>query len=260
MNNALQVFNYEGREIRTIEIDDEAWFVGKDVAEALGYKDTVNALKDHVYDEDKLTWQIATSGQRRDMTVINESGVYSLIFSSKLPSARQFKRWVTHEVLPSIRKSGIYMTDKAADAYINNPALFNAMVERCSTLEKRVAELEKQRQEEQALANLGIVVLAQKDAITFKDAADFLAQHGIEIGQNRLFKWGRDKKLLCSRKGRQWNKPTHDAIEKGLFNLQISGGFNTITMVTPRGMSYLTNELFNEQYPLMMLLAKVETE
>ena len=108
MENALQVFSYEGTSIRTIEIDGEAWFVGKDVATVLGYGDTDQAVRDHVDSEDKLTRQFDGSGQKRNMTVINESGLYSLIFASKLPSAKQFKHWVTSEVLPQIRRTGHY--------------------------------------------------------------------------------------------------------------------------------------------------------
>lgn len=107
--NELQIFeNPTFGSVRSMMIEDEPWFVGKDVATALGYKDTVSAVADHVDDEDKLTWQIALSGQNRLMIIINESGLYSLIFSSKLESARQFKRWVTSEVLPSLRKTGSY--------------------------------------------------------------------------------------------------------------------------------------------------------
>lgn len=106
--NELQNFNFKGSQVRTVVIDDKPYFVGKDVAMVLGYKNTKDALSKHVDSEDKLGSQIATSGQRRQMTVINESGLYSLILSSKLPSAKQFKRWVTHEVLPAIRKTGSY--------------------------------------------------------------------------------------------------------------------------------------------------------
>ena len=107
--NDLQIFNSdEFGEIRTIEIDNEPWFVGKDVATALGYKNTADAIGKHVDVDDKLLSQIAIAGQRRDVTVINESGVYALIFGSKLESAKRFKHWVTAEVLPSIRKTGSY--------------------------------------------------------------------------------------------------------------------------------------------------------
>lgn len=107
--NELQIFNSEEfGDIRTVTIDNEPWFVGKDVATALGYADTFGALKKHIMDEDKLVCQIDSAGQKRDVTVINESGLYALIFGSKLESARRFKHWVTSEVLPAIRKTGTY--------------------------------------------------------------------------------------------------------------------------------------------------------
>lgn len=107
--NELQIFNSEEfGDIRTVTIDNEPWFVGKDVATALGYKNTADAIGKHIDTDDKLTSQIAIAGQRRDVVVINESGVYALIFGSKLESAKRFKHWVTAEVLPSIRKTGSY--------------------------------------------------------------------------------------------------------------------------------------------------------
>ena len=107
--NELQIFNSEEfGDIRTITINNEPWFVGKDVAVSLGYKDTSDALKKHVADEDKLTRCFADSGQNRQMYIINESGLYALIFGSKLESAKRFKHWVTSEVLPAIRKTGSY--------------------------------------------------------------------------------------------------------------------------------------------------------
>lgn len=112
--NELQIFNNpDFGQVRMVMIEDTPYFVGKDVAEILGYKDTVNALKSHVDDEDKLGWQITTSGQKRNVTLINESGVYALVFSSKLPTAKKFKRWVTSEVLPAIRKTGSYSKPKS---------------------------------------------------------------------------------------------------------------------------------------------------
>ncbi len=112
--NEIMLFNNEEfGEVRTLVIDGEPWFVGKDVTEILGYKDSVNALKSHVDEEDKLRWQITTSGQRRDVSLINESGLYSLTLSSKLPSAKKFKRWVTSKILPSLRKYGAYFTPEA---------------------------------------------------------------------------------------------------------------------------------------------------
>ena len=113
MNNELQIFkNDEFGNVRVVNVAGEPWFVGKDVAEALGYEVSRNAIAQHVDDEDKLTHQISASGQNRNMTIINESGLYSLIMSSKLPQAKSFKRWVTSEVLPAIRKAGSYTAPK----------------------------------------------------------------------------------------------------------------------------------------------------
>ncbi|WP_368863404.1 BRO family protein [Staphylococcus hominis] len=115
--NELQTFNFEELPVRTINIDDEPYFVGKDVADILGYSNSRKALLDHVDEEDKLTSRIVTAGQNRNQTIINESGLYSLIFSSKLESAKRFKRWVTSEVLPTLRKTGTYQVpDNPMDA------------------------------------------------------------------------------------------------------------------------------------------------
>lgn len=121
--NEIEIFkNEEFGEVRTLVVNNEPMFVGKDVALALGYKDTVNALKSHVDEEDKMGWQITTPSRgTQNATVINESGVYSLVFSSKLPDAKKFKHWVTSEVLPSIRKHGAYMTKQTLSKALTSP-------------------------------------------------------------------------------------------------------------------------------------------
>ena len=130
--NEIQIFNNpQFGEVRAVTVDNEPWFVGKDVAERLGYKDTSDALKKHVDNEDKLTRQFADSGQNREMIIINESGLYSLVLSSKLPTAKAFKRWITSEVIPSIRRHGAYMTPEALQAAILNP---DTMIQLCQQL------------------------------------------------------------------------------------------------------------------------------
>lgn len=109
--NEIQNFDFNGVQVRALTIDNEPYFVGKDVADILGYKNGSRDINVHVDIEDRLKYQISTSGQKRIQTLINESGLYSLILSSKLPTAKQFKRWVTSKVLPTIRKHGAYMTD-----------------------------------------------------------------------------------------------------------------------------------------------------
>jgi len=114
-----EIFNFHGQEVRTVMFDNEPWFVAKDVADILGYQNGSRDINRHVDEDDKLTSQIATAGQMRNQTVINESGLYSLILSSKLPQAKEFKRWVTSEVLPAIRKQGGFIReDLDEDAFI----------------------------------------------------------------------------------------------------------------------------------------------
>ena len=114
-----EIFNFHGQEVRILTIGDKPWFVGKDIAEILVYVNSRDALAKHVDEDDKLRSQIATAGQMRNQTVINESGLYSLILSSKLPQAKEFKRWVTSEVLPAIRKQGGFIReDLDEDAFI----------------------------------------------------------------------------------------------------------------------------------------------
>lgn len=119
--NDLQVFNFEQNQVRIIEKDGEPWFVAKDVAETLGYSDTSDAVRRHIDDEDKGGGEIPTPGGIQKVITINESGLYSLILSSKLPTAKQFKHWITSEVIPSIRKHGAYMTPETIEKTLTNP-------------------------------------------------------------------------------------------------------------------------------------------
>ena len=142
--NALQIFNYNEKPIRTIDRDGDPWFVGKDVAEVLGYKDSVNALKAHVDEEDKAGWQITTQFGEKEAVIINESGLYSLVFNSKLPKAKQFKRWVTSEVLPSIRKHGAYITPVTSEQMIANPSFAVELLKTLVAEQTAKAQLQNQ--------------------------------------------------------------------------------------------------------------------
>ncbi|NTJ54059.1 phage antirepressor KilAC domain-containing protein [Enterococcus faecium] len=156
--NTPQIFNFEQNEVRTVLVNDEPYFVGKDVASVLGYSNTKDALSRHVDLEDKMGSRITTSGQSREMTIINESGLYSLILKSKLPNAKKFKRWVTSEVLPQIRKHGMYATDEL----LNNPDL---LIEVATKLkEERTLRLiaEQKVAEMQPKVNYHDIILANK--------------------------------------------------------------------------------------------------
>jgi len=154
--NELQIFNNpEFGDIRTVEINGEPWLVGKDVARALGYSNTKDALGKHVDPEDKRGSRFATPSGEQEMTIINESGLYSLVLSSKLPGAKKFKRWVTSEVLPAIRKRGGYLTPELAETMASGFETLTGTVQTMATafegLEKRVAALEQGRPELRAL-------------------------------------------------------------------------------------------------------------
>lgn len=177
--NTPQIFNFEQNKVRTILVNDEPYFVGKDVAEILGYERADNAIRNHVDDEDKLTHQISASGQNRNMTIINESGLYSLILKSKLPSAKKFKRWVTSEVLPTIRKHGMYATDDL----LNNPDL---LIEVATKLkEERTLRLvaEQKVAEMQPKVNYHDIILANKSVTPISFIAKNYGMSAIQMNK-----------------------------------------------------------------------------
>ena len=209
--NELQLFNNsEFGAIRAIEVNGEPWFVGKDVAEALGYSDTDQALRKHVDDEDKLTRRFDGSGQSRSMTIINESGLYSLVLSSKLPGAKKFKRWVTSEVLPTIRKTGGYQMPK------DYPSALRALAESVEARQQLEAEKEANRPK----VLFADAVSAAKTSILVGELAKLLKQNGVDMGQNRLFSFLREKGYLIRRQGTDFNMPTQRAMELGLFEIK----------------------------------------
>lgn len=160
--NELQNFDFEGNEVRTVLIDDEPYFVGKDVAEVLGYSNVRDALSKHVDEEDKGVAFCDTLGGQQKMTTINESGLYSLIISSKLPTAKKFKRWVTSEVLPTIRKQGMYATEEL----LNNPDLLIQVATKLK--EERTGRLlaEQQVQELKPKATYYDLILQNKSLLS----------------------------------------------------------------------------------------------
>lgn len=243
--NELKVFNNaEFGKIRTLNRDGEPWFVGKDVATALGYKDSVNALKSHVSEEDKGGWRIATQYGEREAVIINESGLYSLILSSKLDSAKRFKRWVTAEVLPSIRKSGGYIAGQ--DEMSDTELLAKALLVAQRQIEQRNAQIA----EMQPKALFADAVAASHTSILIGELAKILKQNGVDIGQNRLFETLRQQGYLIRRNGTDYNSPTQRAMELGLFEVKESTVGNPdgsvrvtrTTKVTGKGQQYFINK------------------
>ena len=172
MNNGLINFHHEMfGDIRAIEKDGEPWFVGKDVAVALGYKDTVNALKAHVDEEDKAGWQITTQFGNKKAVIINESGLYSLVLSSKLPQAKVFKHWVTAEVLPSIRRHGAYATAPTIEKIIASPEFGIALLKNLQQEQNMRREAEQRVRKLKPLADYTALILACPETVSVSQVA-----------------------------------------------------------------------------------------
>lgn len=247
----LQLFNFENQQVRTLFIEDEVFFVGKDVATILGYSNTRDALNKHVDGEDKNTVAIHDGITRGNpnQVVINESGLYSLILSSKMPNAKRFKRWVTSEVLPAINHKGIYMTDRKAYDITHDQTgatladLLQQAADQLKAKDIQIAEMKPK-------ALFADSVATSKSTILVGELAKILRGNGVDIGATRLFKWMRDHGYLTSRKGSDWNLPTQKSMNLGLFKIKETtinhaNGTTSISKtpkVTGKGQQYFVNK------------------
>ena len=232
----IQVFNNnEFGAIRTVTINNEPWFVGKDVAEALGYAEPRSAVSKKVDNTDRGVAEMETPSGKQNMTIINESGVYALVFGSKLESAKRFKHWVTSEVLPTLRKTGSYGMPQGKEL------LALAVIEAQKTIEEKNKEIERMRPKE-VFAD---AVASSKDSILIGELAKLICQNGYSIGQNRLFTWMRDNGYLMVH-GASRNIPKQRYVEQGLFEIKESSIANPdgsvrlikTTKVTAKGQQY----------------------
>lgn len=231
-----EIFNFHGQDVRTVIINNEPYFVGKDVAEILGYTNHGQALKNHVDEDDKGVSKCDTPGGKQDLVTINESGKYSLVLSSKLPQAKEFKRWVTSEVLPTIRKHGMFATDELLD----DPYF-------------AIATLQKLKEEREAkkLLEATNAVSASHTSILVGEFAKIMRQNGADMDQNRMFDWLRENGYLISRKGSDRNMPTQKSMELGLFEIKEttinhSDGHISISKtpkITGKGQLYFTEKI-----------------
>ena len=250
MSNIKIFENPEFGSIRTVEINDEFWLVANDITAVLGYSNPRDAIYKHVEQEDKAVAKCDTLGGHQNLTVINESGLYSLILSSKLPKAKEFKRWVTSEVLPAIRKHGGYLTAEKIEEVLSDP---DTIIKLATNLKEEQA---KRREAEAALneAKPKIIfadaVSASDQTILIGDLAKIIKQNGHDIGQKRLFQWLRDNGYLIKRQGSDYNSPTQRAMEMGLFRIKETAvthadGHVTVSKtvkVTGRGQNYFVNK------------------
>lgn len=243
--NELRLFNFENNQVRTLLINDEPWFVGKDVAEILGYSNPRDALSKHVDSEDKNSVAIHDGNKGNpNLTIINESGVYALVFGSKLQSAKKFKHWVTSEVLPTLRKTGSYATPQLTGEEL----MAKALIEAKSVLERQ----NKQIIEMKPKALFADTVAASDSSILVGQEAKLISQSGCKMGQNRFFAWLRENGYLCS-KGENYNMPTQKSREMDLIEIKIRTVTNPdgsvretkTPVITGKGQIYFINKFKN---------------
>lgn len=247
MNN-LEVFNFESKEVRTLLINNEPWFVGKDVAEVLGYLNPQKAIRDHVDEEDKtLNDSFTVNGTKG--VLINESGLYSLILSSKLPSAKRFKKFVTSEVLPSLRKHGMYATEDTIDKILSNPDFGIRLLSELKEEREKTKILKNENEQLKPKALFADTVSASDTSILIGQLAKLLKQNGNDIGQNRLFKILRKDGYL-GKSGENYNIPTQKSMslkvmeikERTVNNSDGSVRITKTPMITGKGQVYFVNK------------------
>lgn len=251
--SAIQIFeNSEFGKVRVVDVDGEPWLVGKDVAEILGYKNSRKAIKDHVSDRDKTDGVTIRDsiGREQKPICINESGLYSLVMSSKLPAAEKFQHWVTSEVIPSIRKHGGYIAgqNEMSDMELLSRALL--------LVKNQLDDRNRQIEEMQPKVIFADAVETSSTSVLIGDFAKLLKQNGIDIGQTRLFEWMRNNGYLMRVKGERRNMPTQRSMEMKLFEIKESiiehkDGHITIIRtpkVTGKGQIYFANKFLQDKF------------
>ena len=258
--NELQIFNFEENQVRTVTIDNKPFFIGKDVAETLGYENPQKAIRDHVDMEDKKMGErnvtppiMDTLGRCQYPTLINESGVYALIFSSKLTAAKKFKRWITSEVLPNIRKHGAHLTPDTIEKVLTDPDTIIQIATQLKEERAKRMQAEVVIEQQKPKVLFADAVKASDSSILIGQLAKLITQNGLRIGQNNLFKWLRDQGYL-GRKGAHYNEPTQYAVERGWFEVvertvpksDGSVRITRTTKVTGKGQIYFINKLLTQ--------------
>lgn len=221
MNEITNFVNPNFGEVRTLEINGEIWFVGKDIAEILEYSNTRDALAKHVDTEDKAIVVIHDGSQSRNVIAINESGMYSLILSSKLPSAKEFKHWVTSEILPSVRRHGAFMTTETLEQVLTSPDFLIRLATELKNEKEKNDSLARKIYEDKPKVIFANAVDASSTAILIGELAKILKQNGVlNMGQNRLFTYLRNHGYLIKINRTDFNMPTQKSMEMGLFEIR----------------------------------------
>ena len=243
----IQIFNYNSVEVRTIQNDGEPWFVLKDVCNVLHIGNSRDVVARLDQDE-KGVGQIDTLGGKQEMTIINESGLYNVILRSDKPEAKPFRKWVTSEVLPTIRRHGMYATPDTVEKMLADPDTTIKLLETIKQERAARMALEAKAEADKPKVLFADAVSASHSSILVGDLAKLLRQNGVEIGQNRLFSFLREKGYLCSQ-GERYNLPTQRSMDRGWFQVKETtinqpNGSVRITRtvkVTGKGQQYFIN-------------------
>ena len=247
--NEIQIFKNDSfGAVRTVEVEGTPNFVGKDVAEILGYTNPTKALQDHVDSEDMTFNESLKLSRQSGAWLINESGLYSLILSSKLPKAKEFKHWVTSEILPTIRKHGAYMTENTLEKALTSPDFLIQLATQLKEEQAHRKALEQRVEADRPKVLFAEAVETSQTSILIGDLAKLIKQNGVDIGQKRLFAWLRENGYLI-KSGNSTNMPTQRSMDMKLFEVKersISNPDGSVrvtktTKVTGKGQTYFIN-------------------
>ncbi|GGD05130.1 phage antirepressor KilAC domain-containing protein [Pontibacillus salipaludis] len=263
MNELSEVFN--GQQLRIVQKENEPWFLLNDVVKILDLSNS-RMVKDRLGDEVSSTYPIQDSlGRTQQATFVNEDGLYDVILDSRKPEARKFRKWITSEVIPSVRKHGAYATDQTIENIMNDPEFGIQLLTDLKEERNKRKEAETQRdkvlqqqQIDQPYTNFGKVVSNSNSSINVGAFAKMMyEEHGIKVGRNKMFKWLRDKGYLI-RSGRERNNPKQKYIEQGLFETTVTvvsrtqGDIESLTtLITGKGQVKLAQKLLND-YPVAL--------
>ena len=247
-----QLFNFNGQQVRTVTINDEPYFVGKDVATILGYKSPSVAISKNVPDKYKGVTEMETPGGKQKLVIISEAGLYKLAFKSHAPQAERFTDWIASEVLPAIRKHGAYMTPQTIEKALLNPDTIINLATQLKQEQEQRKQLQAENEQMKPKALFADAVSTSNSSILIGQLAKILRQNGVNIGQNRLFAWMRKNGYLGTR-GSNRNVPTQRSMDLGLFKtketvINHSDGHTTVnitTKVTGKGQQYFINKFLN---------------
>lgn len=253
--NKIQVWNYESSEIRTVQVNGEPWFVLADVCRVLEIARGTKVAERLEEDEVRQTSITDSLGRQQKAYIINESGLYTVILRSDKPQAKPFRKWVTSEVLPSIRKHGAYMTEQTLERALTSPDFLIELATQLKTeqeqrrrLETTVAAQSKQMEQDKPKVLFADSVTASSSSILIGELEKLIKQNGVDIGQRRLFEWMRANGYLIKRKGSEYNLPTQRSMEQGLMEIKetsvVHTGYTTISKtpkVTGKGQVYFIN-------------------